>query len=300
MDFTHRFNRANIDQLSHAPEFDIAVCAAAPGSMLLANKFPDRDLANLEILMMDLARVRTRRFVLISTIAVLADPAAGLNEASDHYQTTLAYGRNRRALEVFCEEHFENCLVLRLPALFGAGLQKNFIFDLLNPVPSMLTAARLEALIATTGETAGSRLASLYRLDPETELFTLDRARLNASSDRSLLDQAVEDAGFAAAGFHNHMTTYQYYDLSRLSSDIMRASEAGLRKLHAAAQPLRAARIYERLLGRSMPETQGRLYREDMHTLHAGLWGCGGPYLASADDVLDRLLEFFATERLSA
>ncbi len=101
-DFSHRFNSSNIDEIGDAPEFDLAVCAAAPGSMLEANRRPEQDMGKIQALMERLETVRARRFVLISSIAVLADFAAGYDEGNAAFQTEIAYGRHRRALEVFC------------------------------------------------------------------------------------------------------------------------------------------------------------------------------------------------------
>jgi nucleoside-diphosphate-sugar epimerase len=43
----------------------------------------------------------------------------------------LPYGANRYYLETVCSDMFDTT-VIRLPGLFGAGLKKNVIFDLLN------------------------------------------------------------------------------------------------------------------------------------------------------------------------
>ena len=296
--FSHLFNRANIDEIGDGPEFDVVVCAAAPGSMLDANRQPDLDLVRIEALMDRLRTVRARRFVLISSIAVLADTAAGYDEGTAAFQTGLAYGRHRRALEVFCADQFENCLTIRLPALFGSGLRKNFIFDLLNPMPSILPAAQLDKLVSALGPMQGEKLARLFGSSAATQMLKLDRPSFDAHPEKLNLEKSVVEAGFSATTFHHPETTYQYYDMTRLWSDIVRASEAGLAEAHLATEPLHAARIHERLLGWLMPETGAKLHREDMHTRHANVWGRSGPYLDDAEDILDRLATFFAMQRV--
>ena len=141
--FSHRFNSANIDEAAGL-RFDTVVCAAAPGSMLEANTARAADRAKIHALLDQLSRLQADRFILISSIAVLADFAGGDDEGACAFQTDLAYGRHRRELEAFVEDHFADPLIVRLPALFGRGLRKNFLFDLMNPVPSMLKADRLD------------------------------------------------------------------------------------------------------------------------------------------------------------
>lgn len=34
--------------------------------------------------------------------------------------------------EEFCEKQFSKCHVIRLPALFGLGIKKNYLYDMLN------------------------------------------------------------------------------------------------------------------------------------------------------------------------
>ena len=298
--FSHLFNSANIDEIGDCPEFDVVVCAAAPGSMFEANRQPDLDLVRIEALMDRLRTVRARRFVLISSIAVLADMAAGYDEGNAAFQTGLAYGRHRRALEVFCANRFENCLTIRLPALFGSGLRKNFIFDLLNPMPGILPAARLETLVSALGPTLGEQVARLYVPDAASQMLKLDRPSFDARPEKLTLEWAVTEVGFSAMTFHHPETTYQYYDMTRLWADLGRATEAGLAEVHLATEPLQAARIYKRLLGRLMPETGARLHREDMRTQHADVWGRSGHYLDDAGDILDRLAIFFAAQRAPA
>ncbi len=294
--FDKAFNRANIDTIG-AKAFDTVVCAAAPGSMFIANRSPDHDRAAIGSLIDQLKTVQTERFVLISSIAVLADFAAGADERTDSFEQDLAYGRHRRDLEAFCENRFDNCLVVRLPALFGAGLKKNFIFDLLNPVPSMLTEQRLEVLLGHLEPPLRNTLTELYASNAETGLFHLDRTMLNRNRQRPALDDAVRSCGLSATQFHNPDSTFQFYDIARLWHDIETAIKAGLKTLHLAVEPVRTADVHSRLLGADMPDTGARLHHEDMHTCFADKWHREGPYLEDAARVLDKLAMFHTSQR---
>jgi hypothetical protein len=297
--FAACYNSQNIAAIE-GQSFGTLVCAAAPGSMLEANLAPDRDAARIDTLIAQLATVRAERFVLISSIAVLADFAGGDDESTQGFQQDLAYGRNRRALEAFVEGHFPGSLVVRLPALFGAGLRKNFLFDLMNPVPSMLSAAKHDALTGALDPALAACAGALYTPDAATGLLRLDRAALNADRRRAALEDAVTALGLSATQFHHRETTYQYYPIDRLWQDIGIALDAGLSHLHLVAEPLTAATIHARLLGREMPDTPARLHHEDMRTRHAGLWGAPGPYQFDAATTLDRLAAFFAHEKVPA
>lgn len=297
--FDDCFNSANVRNI-RGQSFGTLVCAAAPGSMLTANKAPDLDREQVHALIDRLSNVSAERFILISSIAVLDDFAGGDVEATTRFQTDLAYGRHRRELEEFVEDNFEQSLIVRLPALFGRGLRKNFIFDLLNPVPSMLTAERLAGLQDELSHELSEWVGELYSPDSLTGLWKLDRAALGRDRRRGALENAVSEHGYSAVHFHHRETTYQYYEIDRLWRDIGVALHRGLSHLHLTSEPIRAKVIHRHLTGDEMPETDARVHREDMHTSHAGLWDQSGPYIYNAWETLDRLSLFFAGEKAPA
>lgn len=289
-------NSRNIADIEgHA--FSHVVCAAAPGSMLEANTAPERDRASMHGLMERLSKIEAKRFTLISSIAVLSDFAGQHVESTKDFQQDLAYGRHRRELEAFVENRFDNSLIVRLPALFGKGLRKNFIFDLLNRVPSMLTKDRLEAVCGALSRDLSDWVRELYREDPATGMVKLGRDALNVDARRAALENAVDELGFSATQFHNRETTYQYYEIDRLWRDISTATRAGLSHLHLASEPVEAKVIHKHLTGRDMPETNARLHQEDMHSAHAALWEREGPYLFGVEATLERLGAFFEGEK---
>ena len=112
--------------------FDRIVCAGIPAVKWKANKDPEGDLAHINELVKVLKTVQAKKFILISTIDVYS-VNSGVDEDFDcHNPAHHAYGRNRLYFEDFCRKQFPDVLIVRLPGLFGKGIKKNVIFDLLN------------------------------------------------------------------------------------------------------------------------------------------------------------------------
>ncbi len=99
------------------PFFDTVICAAAPGNKWYANENPNEDF---DAILWVLARMRwahAKTHILISTVDAISprDP----------------YGKHRADLENMAEFYF-GATVIRLPALFGPGLKKNALYDLMH------------------------------------------------------------------------------------------------------------------------------------------------------------------------
>jgi len=125
------FNSKNVEA-ARGQRFDLLVVSAMPAAMWVANKDPDGDAANLERLWGSLAACRADAVVIVSTVAVYPVPV-GVDEdtlVERVFQTT--YGRNRYLLERRAAAHFPRVLSVRLPALYGPGLKKNAVYDLLR------------------------------------------------------------------------------------------------------------------------------------------------------------------------
>ena len=127
---------------------DLCVYAGVPAAMFLANADPEADLAVMAAARENLRRIAPRRLVLISTIAVYAD-SRGKDENSPMDSENLpAYGKNRLQLERWVREDHPDALIVRLPALYGKGLKKNFLYDLHTITPAMLRPEKYDELSA--------------------------------------------------------------------------------------------------------------------------------------------------------
>jgi hypothetical protein len=278
--------------------FGTVVCAAAPGSMFEANRFPERDAERIDQIIAQIGRIGAKRFVLVSTIAVLKGFAA-LDERTTDFEEVTPYGVNRRRLEAFVTQQYPRALVVRLPALFGAGLKKNFLFDIRNPVPSMLTADKLVQLEAGLPADLAAVVGDIYDWSEEYRIAIIDRNRLERSGKRAALEEVVTGLDMSAVLFANPASRYQFYDMSRLWRDIGIALDHDLATLHLAPEPVEAGTIFTAVSDKTMPESSARVHTEDMRTAYAAMWNREGPYMIKREDVIDRIRHLFATQALT-
>jgi nucleoside-diphosphate-sugar epimerase len=110
---------------------DLVVCAAPSAVKWIANADPESDLVCIKKLIARLERIKTRRFVLVSTVDVYQN-VADANELSPLVGPEFPYGFNRSLLERWVSEKFEFSQIFRVGGVVGPGLKKNPVFDLRN------------------------------------------------------------------------------------------------------------------------------------------------------------------------
>ncbi len=128
--FDDRFRSTDIDDI-RGRQYDLIVCAAMPAEKWRANREPEQDAARLERLWDALREARARRVIVISTVDVFGDPRAVDESTPVDVSRATPYGRHRFELEERVRGAFDAAIV-RLPALFGEGLRKNVVYDLLH------------------------------------------------------------------------------------------------------------------------------------------------------------------------
>ena len=95
------------------------------------NQEPEVDRAEIEGFISHIKKAKIKKLVLISTVGVYKNPNGANEDTPIETEGLLPYGVNRYYLEQFCRENFDTTIV-RLPGLFGDGLKKNVIYDLMN------------------------------------------------------------------------------------------------------------------------------------------------------------------------
>lgn len=260
----------------------LVVYAGVPAAMYLANADPAADRAVMAAARENLRRLAPQQVVLISSICVFAD-SRGKTEADEPAPGGLApYGANRLQLERWVRQDWPDALIVRLPALYGKGLKKNFLYDLHTITPALLRPEKYRQLAAQ------SELVRVGYEDGGNGFY-----KLSGKADPAALRAWFEQADFNALAFTDSRSVYQFYDLARLWGDIQTALAAGLRVLHLATPPLSAARVYEAFTGKTfVNHLAAAPFDYDLRTRHAALLGGAGEYLCTEAECLAQVCRF--------
>ena len=268
---------------------DLCVYAGVPAAMFLANADPEADLAVMRAARENIRQIAPKRLVLISSIAVLAD-SRGVYEDSPAQDTGAlpAYGKNRLQLERWVREDFPDTLIVRLPALYGAGIRKNFLFDLHTITPAMLRPEKYSELAAK------SVLVQFAYTLADNGFY-----KLNGTTDPAALRAFFAANDFNALAFTDARSRYQFYNLGRLWSDMEAARAADLKLLHLCTPPVSAAEVYTAVTGKAdwHNELPKPPFDYDLRSRHAALLGGSGDYLCTKQQELDDITRFMRSWR---
>ena len=199
-----------------------------------------------------------------------------------------AYGRNRLQLERWVREDYPNALIVRLPALYGIGLKKNFLFDLHTITPAMLKPEKYTELV---------QKSPLVR-----DGYTLaDNGfyKLNGAVDAAALREFFAGNDFNALAFTDSRSRYQFYHLARLWQDVQTALQNGLTTLNLTTPPVTVAEVYTAVTGKAdwQNELSKPPFDYDLRSRHAALLGGADGYLCTKQQELDEICAFMRAWR---
>ena len=280
--FTKQYHSTDV-HLGFGQDNDLVVYAGVPAAMFLANADPEADLAVMRAARENIRRLNPKTLVLISSICVYADSRGKTEQDIPEPDGLPAYGANRLQLERWVREDRPDALIVRLPALYGLGLKKNFLYDLHTITPAMLRPAKYEELAAK------SALVRDAYSDAGNGFY-----KLNGTADAAELRQWFAGNDFNALCFTDSRSRYQYYDLRRLWDDIRAALAAGLTTLNLTTPPVSAAEVYTVVTGKTGFENHlaAQPFDYDLRSCHAQLLGGADGYLCSKEQELADIAQF--------
>lgn len=287
-DFDNLYNSKNItDSFGTAP--DLLVYAGVRAEMFLANNAPEKDFAQIQEAFENIKKIAPKQVVLISTISVYGENPHGDEDTAIDEEKLTAYGINRLWLEKQVASAFDKHLIVRLPALYGKNLKKNFIYDYINVIPAMLKKEKFTELLAQN-----ANLGDFYALQENgfykcKELNDAERAELKAF---------FKSCGFSALNFTDSRSRYQFYNLSHLFEHIQTALQNGIEKLNITTEPVSVSELYEFLEGKPFVNELAKTpFNQDLRSKHAELFGGKDGYFFDKQFVKEDIKRFIEGEK---
>lgn len=283
--FDAMYNSKNIKDI-YEKNFDLVIYAGVRSEKYLANLQPEHDRQYIEAAIGNIKKMRVERFVLISTIDVYKKPL-GVDEQTQIDEEGLhPYGLHRRMLEKWVEENVPNSLIVRLPALYGKNLKKNFIFDMTHLIPIMIKDEKFQELLRE------SELdLKAYYAHQASGFYKLKQL---SSPQREKLKIYFKHNKFNALAFTDSRNEYQFYNMKYLWKHIETALANGIELLNITTEPVAAAEVYAFINRKPFKNIiSGReSVRYDIRTIHAGLFGGKSGYIFDKQFVLEDIKRF--------
>ena len=281
--FEGLYNSKNIKE-AYGSNPDLLVYSGIRAEMFLANKYPEKDLASMDEAIGNIRQINPKRLVLISTISVYDSPV-GIDEDAEITTASLsAYGKNRHYLEEWAMKHCPGSLIVRLPALYGEGIKKNFIYDLIHFIPAMLNEKKYQELSSRDAFIA-------LRYDLQENGFY--RCNATSQEEKAELKRHFEQLGFSALNFTDSRSQYQFYNLGYLWQHIQVALSHNLHILNPATEPVTIAELSAHIMGKALEnEIKDDYPVQDYRCKYAQLFGGANGYLFDKAFVMDDIKNF--------
>ena len=268
---------------------DILIYAGLRAEKYLANLYPEKDKLLIEEAEKNIKNINPKKLILISTIDVFKEPVNVDENSIININGLQPYGYNRYLLENWVRENYHDALIIRLPALFGINLKKNFLYDYINPIPQLLKKEKIEEL-----SIQNKNVFNYYALydDQFYKVKNLEEI------EKSELKNILQELGFTALNFTDSRNIYQFYNLTRLWDDIQIALKHNLKIWHPATEPVSAGDIYKFLTGNEfvnevMPNPAYYNYRTIYYDIFRGRNG----YINSEIQILNQIKNFIMEQQ---
>lgn len=283
--FDGLYNSENIEEAFETNP-DLLVYSGVPAQKFIANQFPEKDFEVIENAIENIKKINPKQIVLISTIDVYKNPNGVDEDTLIDTEDLQAYGKNRYYLEKWVMENFENYLIVHLPGLYGKNIKKNFIYDLINVIPSMLKKEKFEELSAKD-----SYIKDYYTMQDNGFYKVSENI---SKEEKETLKKHFEDLGFSALNFTDSRASYQFYNLAYLYEHINKALENKIKVLNLAVEPITVQELYSFVKGKEFKNEilENNIPYYNFKTKYAEVFGGKDGYILEKNFILEDIKKF--------
>lgn len=282
------FNSKNIGE-AYGTNPDLLVYAGVTAQKFIANKNPEEDLNIIKNAICNIEKINPKKLVLISTIDVFSKTDHVTEDSEDCFEEEQAYGKNRRYLEEWVADHIQDYLIVRLPGLYGKNIKKNFIYDLIYYIPSLLKSSKLKELSEKDKDILN------YYVEDKNDFYRVKPLNFEEKEDLKKILKKVE---FSALNFTDSRGSFQFYNLSYLWNHIEQALKNNIRVLHLATEPITIHELYKYLYNEEfVNEISNSIPNYNFKTKYSDLMNGKNGYIFDKKFILKDIKKFVEEEQ---
>lgn len=264
-------------------EHDCLIYSGVRAEKYLANMNPAADKAAINNAIDNIVRLAPKKLVLISTVDIYKNPNEVNEDSQIDTEGLHPYGLNRHYLEEWVKENIKDYHIIRLPGLFGRNIKKNFIFDIITVIPSMLRENKFNEITVRF-----AKLNEFY--DREGEFYKLKQLD---NLSRHQLKDFFENDEFNATSFTDLRNCYQFYNLQNLWKDINIVINNDTRIQNISTEPINAGDLYKYVTGKLFINScGGGIVSYNMKSLFADNFGGSNGYLYDKNHIMREIQKF--------
>ena len=237
--FDYVYNSKNVQE-AYGSKPDLLIYAGVTGTKYLANFKPAEDQSIINAAITNIKNISPDKLVLISTVDVNSS-LQDSDEDSLIKETDLhPYGKHRLQLERWVIENIKDYHIIRLPAIYGKNLKKNFIYDMMHRTPSILSHELYDLLKNDVG---------IYYDYLNENFMKLRTLNLKEAQE---LERYFYRNNINSLQFTDSRSRYQYYNLKNLSPDIKTIIDHNIKLINLVTEPISASDLYHYLYNKKI------------------------------------------------
>jgi len=281
--FDGLYNSKNIEE-AFGIHPDLLVYAGVSAKKYMANQFPEQDRNMIDNAINNIKQINPKKLVLISTIDVYNVPYQVDEDTSIELVGLPSYGLHRYYLEQWVEENIEDYSIVRLPGLYGQKIKKNFIYDLIHIIPSMLKESKFMELKEKNS------MIEQYYLAQDNGFY---KCKYLSKEEEQRLKNYFIEIGFSALNFTDSRGSFQFYNLGYLCKHITIALENHMQKINLATEPVRIEELFEYINGKAfLNEVAKVIPKYDVRTKYATNFDGKKGYVFDKEFILQDIKNF--------
>ncbi|MCB7091774.1 NAD(P)-dependent oxidoreductase [Enterocloster bolteae] len=279
--FDKKYHSTDVNE-AYGSKPDVLVYAGVTGTKFWANMFPEKDADIICQAKTNIEKICPKKIILISSIDVNSSLDSDEQKESDK-SFFCSYGNNRLELEKWISSNYEDYHIIRLPAIYGKNIKKNYIHDLISPIPPILTLDKYNDILKVISE-----ITDAYSLHADG----LYHYNESYSGKKSLEEKFIKNP-FNAISFTNPRSSFQYYNLAWLWNDINRIMEQKIKKINLVTEPIFSNELFELVYHcEYWYESSAPLVNYNLKTAFAEALGGHNGYIYKKEYVLKDLINY--------